>query len=64
MKTAMMTIMITVTMIMIEIIVIICSDDEGGNADENNGCDCSHGGKRAERAMLKVRYCPLSLRLL
>ena len=41
------------TMIMIEIIVIIYHDEEGGNADENNDGDCSHRGKSAERAMLK-----------
>ena len=43
-----MTIMMKMTMITIEIIVIICKDNEGGNADEKN--DGSRG-KSAERAM-------------
>ena len=66
MKIAMMTIMMmmTVTMIMIEIVVIIQSDDEVGNADENDDGNCGHRGKSAERAMFKVRYSSLSMRLL
>ena len=51
-------------MIMIEIIMIICNDDEGGNADKNNDCDCSHRGRSAERAIFKVRYFSLFMRLL
>ena len=43
-----MTIMMKKTMITIEIIVIICNDDEGGNADEKND---GGRGKSAERAM-------------
>ena len=64
MKTAITTRMMTMTMIMIEIIVIIYNNEEGGNADENNDGDCSHRGKSAERAMFKVRYSSLSMRLL
>ena len=45
-------------------IVIIYNDEEGGNADENNDGDCSYRGKSAERAMFKVRYSSLSMRLL
>ena len=41
----------TMTMIIIEIFVIICNDDEGGNDDENNDGDCSHWVKSTERAM-------------
>ena len=56
-----MTIMMKMTMILIEIIVIICNDDEGGHADENNDGD---RGKSAERAMFKVWYSFLSMSLL
>ena len=56
-----MTIMMKMTMITIEIIVIICNDDEGGNADEKND---SGRGKSAERAMFKVWYSFLSMSLL
>ena len=55
-----MTIMMKMTMIVIEIIVIICNDDEGGHADENN--DGDRGS--AERAMFKVWYSFLSMSLL
>ena len=48
-------------MIVIEIIVIISNDDEGGHADENNDGD---RGKSAERAMFKVWYSFLSMSLL
>lgn len=56
-----MTIMMKMTMIVIEIIVIIRNDDEGGHADENNDGD---RGKSAERAMFKVWYSFLSMSLL
>ena len=51
-------------MIMIEIIVIVCYDDEYGNADKSNYGNFSHRGKSAERAVFKVRYFSFSVRFL